>query len=168
MNRMSESKVISNLQEGITRADIDPKALKASDALSIGKFGKKMARLAPLPIVGTGLSAMSSVASEHKQQENPNALNWTEMQADRVSLAGSSLSTASLPLLATPLAPVGAAGVALGETIDAVGTGVSIGTDVVRGALNPAKIRGRSGANRSLSAMERVEQDQLDLILNGF
>ena len=86
MDRMGDSKVISNLPEGVTKADINPKVLKASDALSIGKFGKKMARLAPLPIVGTGLSAISAVASENKQQENPNALNWTEMQADRLSL----------------------------------------------------------------------------------
>jgi len=170
MNRMSESKVISNLAEGITEADINPKALKASDALSIGKFGKKMARLSPVPLVTTGLSAMSAVASENKQQEDPNALNWTEMQADRVSLAGSSLSTASLPLLATPLtAPIGVAGIGIGETIDAFGTGVSIGTDVVRGALNPAKIRGRSGAKRAMEdEKDKHGETQLDLAARGF
>ena len=53
----------------------------------------------------------------------------------------------------------------VGETIDAIGTGVSIGTDIVRGALNPAKIRGRSGAKR---ALDPVTQNQADLALNGF
>ena len=67
------------------------------------------------------------------------------MQADRVALAGSSLSLASTPLLATPLAPVGAAGIALGETVDFAGGMTSLAIDVGRAAADPAKI---STANR--------------------
>jgi len=173
-NAAARAKVIDKAKESgltITGADLDTAkpinklAGTAEDALTIGKLGKKLTRLAPIPVASTLLGGMAAVASENQQRENPNPLNWTQMQADRVSVAGSGLSTASLPLLATPLAPVGAAGVALGETIDAVGTGVSLSTDVIRGALNPAKIRGRSGAKR---ALDPVTENQVDLASKGF
>ena len=66
-------------------------------------------------------------------------------------------------------APIGVAGIGIGETIDAFGTGVSIGTDVVRGALNPAKIRGRSGAKRAMEdEKDKHGETQLDLAARGF
>ena len=100
---------------------------------------KKVGR-AVLPVSTVALSLPAVARAQEQYNENPNALNWAQLQSERVALGGSSLSAASTPLLFTPLAPVGVAGIAVGETIDLVGTGSSLTTDVIKGALNPAVI----------------------------
>ena len=139
----------------ITREGYDQAAVIASQQRKVSKAArrgtvlnilKKGAIIAPVGAgLGVALGPGIVKASEQRQEENPNAVNWTQLQADRVALAGSSLSLASTPLLATPLAPIGAAGIALGETVDFAGGMTSLAIDVGRAAANPAKI---STANR--------------------
>lgn len=139
----------------ITREGYDQAAVIASQQRKVARAAKKgtvlniLKKGAIIAPVGAGLGVALGPgivkASEQRQEENPNAVNWTQLQADKVALAGSSLSLASTPLLATPLAPIGAAGIALGETVDFAGGMTSLAIDVGRAAANPAKI---STANR--------------------
>ena len=76
---------------------------------------------------------------------------------------------ANLSKASLALTPVG---------LDTVPELANLGIDLGRAAMNPAKIRGRSGAGTGGGAMQKkaterarmrkVEEDQLDLILNGF
>ena len=109
---------------------------------------KKLTKFAPIPVASTLLGIGSHAVAKEEYEQNPNALNWTQLQGERIALGGSALSTAGVPLLTNPVTAVpGAAMIAAGETVDAVGTGISLGTDVVKGAMNPAKI---STKNRKL------------------
>ena len=161
MDRMGESKVISNLAEGITEADIDPKALKASNAMGIGKFVKKGRHLlGPASLAITGLAANQQIAAA---QENPTPRN--------IALAGGRSLEAGLDTFAA-----GAAATGIGLPVAAVAEGASIATGLVTDLgeymtsdeyKNRGVIRGRSGAKAEMEAKKELEkstQGQIDRI----
>ena len=123
---------------------------------------KKLAKLAPFPVASTLLGIGSHAVAKEEYEQNPNALNWTQLQGERMALGGSALSTAGVPLLTNPVTAIpGAAMIATGETVDAIGTGISLGTDVIKGAMNPAKISTK-GRTRYSSGANKPKKENID------
>ena len=123
---------------------------------------KKLAKFAPIPVASTLLGIGSHAMAKEEYEQNPNALNWTQLQGERLALGGSGLSSAGVPLLTNPFtAPAGLAMIGTGETVDAVGTGISLGTDVIKGAMDPAKISTK-GRTRYSSGANKPKKENID------
>ncbi len=98
--------------------------------------------MAPIPLVGSVLAPSIVNAAEQRQEENPNAVNWTQLQLERASQFGTNLSTAGLAGVVTPepiSTAVGAGAVAIGETIDTAASVPSLLIDAARYAVKHAQ-----------------------------
>ena len=115
-----------------------------SNASKTGVVGKKLLKASFIPVVGSLLAPGIVKAAEERQEENPNVVNWTQLQLERASQFGSNLSTAGLAGVVTPepvSTAVGAGAVVVGETIDTAASVPSLLIDfsryVVKHAQNP-------------------------------
>ena len=113
---------------------------------SVSKSGpvKKFLKAAPIPVLGSLLAPSIVNAAEKRQEKNPNAVNWAQLQLERASQFGTNLSTAGLAGVVTPepvSTAVGAGAVVVGETIDTAASVPSLLIDfsryVVKHAQNP-------------------------------
>jgi len=104
--------------------------------------GKKLLKASFIPVVGSLLAPGIVKAAEERQEENPNPVNWTQLQLERASQFGSNLSTAGLAGVVTPepiSTAVGAGAVAIGETIDTAASVPSLLIDAARYAVKHAQ-----------------------------
>ena len=142
------------LTEGVDPSDISDEFLtknhlfrdtlepifKKVDQLDVGK---KLIKAAPfLPVLGSVVAPSIVKAAEERQEENPNIVNWAQLQLERVSQFGTNLSTAGLAGVVTPepvTTVVGAGAVAVGETIDTAASVPSLLIDAARYAVDHAK-----------------------------
>ena len=116
-----------------------PHLLKHASKVNIGK---KLLKAAPLPVVSSLLAPSIVKAAEERQEENPNIVNWTQLQLERASQFGTNLSTAGLAGVVTPepvTTVVGAGAVAVGETIDTAASVPSLLIDAARYAVDHAQ-----------------------------
>jgi hypothetical protein len=116
-----------------------PHLLKHASKVGVGK---KLLKMAPLPVVGSLLAPSIVNAAEQRQEENPNAVNWTQLQLERASQFGTNLSTAGLAGVVTPepvSTAVGAGAVVVGETIDTAASVPSLLIDAARYAVKHAQ-----------------------------
>ena len=126
---------------------------KTKDAMKIAKWAGASSVLLP-SVLGGVANAADVYSREQTAKETGKGIDKLQANISKASLA---------------LTPVG---------LDTVPELANLGIDLGRAAMNPAKIRGRSGAGTGGAAMQRkakerarmrkVEQDQFDLILNGF
>ena len=111
---------------------------------SVSKSGtvKKLLKAAPLPVLGSLLAPGIVNAAEERQKENPNAVNWTQLQLERVSQFGTNLSSVGLAGVVTPepvSTVVGGIAVATGEVIDTTASVPSLLIDAARYAVKHAQ-----------------------------
>ena len=111
---------------------------------SVSKSGtvKKLLKAAPLPVLGSLLAPGIVNAAEERQKENPNAVNWTQLQLERVSQFGTNLSSVGLAGVVTPepvSTVVGGIAVATGEVIDTTASVPSLLIDAPRYAVKHAQ-----------------------------
>lgn len=103
---------------------------------------KKLLKASFIPVVGSLLAPGIVKAAEERQEENPNLVNWTQLQLERASQFGSNLSTAGLAGVVTPepvSTVVGAAAIGVGETIDTAASVPSLLIDATRYAIKHAQ-----------------------------
>jgi hypothetical protein len=111
---------------------------------SVSKSGpvKKLLKASFLPVVGSLLAPSIVNAAEERQEENPNLVNWTQLQLERVSQFGTNLSTVGVAGVVTPepvSTAVGAGAVVVGETIDTAASVPSLLIDAARYAVKHAQ-----------------------------
>ena len=111
---------------------------------SVSKSGpvRKLLKAAPLPVLGSLLAPGIVNAAEERQEENPNAVNWTQLQLERASQFGTNLSSVGLAGVVTPepvSTVVGGIAVATGEVIDTAASVPSLLIDAARYAVKHAQ-----------------------------
>ena len=121
---------------------------KAKNTMKIAKWATAGGVLLP-SLAGSVANAADIYSREQTAKETGKGIDKLQANLSKASLA---------------LTPFG---------LDTVPELTNLGIDLGRAAMNPAKIRGRAGAKAAMKAKERarmrkVEEDQLDLVLNGF
>jgi len=147
----AETDRLKSQQTKVVSEDVldQPKLLSMGDNIeswrNIAKgstVGKKLLKASFLPVVGSLLAPSIVNAAEQRQEENPNAVNWTQLQLERASQFGTNLSTAGLAGVVTPeplSTAVGAGAVVVGETIDTAASVPSLLIDAARYAVKHAQ-----------------------------